>query len=225
MSITLIASASAGSPDQNTVTVGPINTTGANLIVLSVAKNQSGIVGAYTLTDTKSNTPIQLTPQSSSAQATVLYYYALPTVGSGHSWTLTTTGSAIFPTASVAAFSLLASSPFESETGAFSSSALSSFQPGSLTPAEDGALVISGVSFFTGTGLTVNSGFSSAFTDYAGNNLAGGIGWLIQGSKAAANPTWSITANFGQVCSTIAVFEPAPTVSGGFLLWPIEDDE
>lgn len=215
MEYTLIASASAGSSDQQNVTTPPIDTSGATFIALSITKFQPGIVDVYTLTDNKSNTPIILTPQENSNSTNVLYYYNIPIVGSGHTWTLNSTSGAIFPTLSVAAFSGSAASPFEAETGSFSNAVLNSIQPGSLTPAEDGCLIITGSTLFVGTGITIDSGFSKASTDYAGNNLGGGIGWLIQGTKAAVNPTWMTGVNVTGADATMAVFKPVPAASGG----------
>lgn len=214
MGYALIASASAGSSDQQNVTTPPINTTGATFIGLSITKFQPGIAG-FTLTDSKSNTPIILTPQDNSNSANVLYYYNIPIVGSGHTWTLNSTSGAIFPTLSVVAFSGSAASPFEAETGSFSNAVLNSIQPGPLTPAEDGCLIITGATLFVGTGITIDSGFSRASTDYAGNNLGGGIGWLIQGAKAAVNPTWMTGINVNGADATMAVFKPVPAVTGG----------
>src|SRR5271163_3787727 len=116
-----------------------INTTGANLLVMSTVQNGSG---GMTVSDSKGNTWVALTPQSQfSSDEACIFYVVNPTVGTGHTF------QSNFPNSATSSGGLIVTawsgadttSPFDVQngTGYFSSTA----QPGSVSPNANNELV------------------------------------------------------------------------------------
>src|SRR5262245_32762550 len=99
MAFTLIGSVSASSTNGNSVTTGSLDTTGANLVVVVFSSYQGGTI--VNVTDNKSNTYSNRTVYQFSGDSRVrLSYVASPSVGTGH--TFTVSGSGIYPALAVA---------------------------------------------------------------------------------------------------------------------------
>lgn len=205
MAIALVTNTGAGGTADG-VTTGSIDTTGANLIVGVVS--QVGTSGTYS--DSKGNTWTPLTQRvvSGSGAASQLHYVASPTVGSGH--TFSHSGTSVYPTVAVTAWSGAAASPFDQETGNSATSG-STIAPGSLTPSQDNCVVITGFQVDAVSYSSINGGFtaSDTVTYSAGNHEAGGMAYLIQTSAAAANPTWTFTGSSSYLSSPMASFKAA----------------
>jgi len=211
MAYALIDHTAAGSTDGNGVTTGAINTTGADLLVAVISDYSAG--GGVSFSDSKGNTWALLTQYNDGVAARVqIAYVKSPSVGSGH--TFTATNAFTFPSVCVAAFSGSdLSAPFDQQNGA-SNSSTTSQQPGSVTPSANNELLIAGVSFNGAfSGLSVNSSFTSLDSAaYAGGACLGSaLGYKIQTSAGAENPTWSWTGTAG-AAADIATFK---AVSGG----------
>lgn len=179
---------------QNGGSTSAIDTTGANLIVLTVPYYPL-LGGTPTVSDSKGNSWTALTLQANQG-AVRLYYCVSPIVGSGH--TFTATGTDIYATIDVLAFSGASASPYDQESGsAFDS-------PGSITPPQDGCLLVTASSNNGGT-TSVDSGFTGFTHDFTpGSHMGGGIAYLIQSAAAAVNPTWT---GSNAVC-VMASFKP-----------------
>src|SRR5216684_1966690 len=137
MAFSLIANTLKQTSDGSNVTTTAIDTTGANLIVLLTVDNAN-----HTPTDSKSNTWTGLTVKAVNTVNTRLWYSLGPTVGSGHTFTLT--GVSSLPCIAAAAYSgAKTSSAFDVENGSNPGSG-TSIQPGNVTPSQDGELVIYG---------------------------------------------------------------------------------
>lgn len=181
-----------------------IDTTGANLIVLHVSS-----ADANTVTDSKSNTWTALTSKTSgSGNIGRLYYCVNPTVGSGHTFSVTS----IVPTISVLAFSgVKTSSPFDVENGS-SCDSTGSCATGSITPSEDNELVVTGMSMGGAefTDYVADSGFTNLtyVPVVGGAHFGGGFAYKIQTTAVAVNPTWSGTSP-AWFAVTIASFKAA----------------
>jgi hypothetical protein len=210
MAFTKIASVDASSSNSgvSVVTAG-IDTTGANLIVVHVA-DYTGGSGDGALTDSKGNTWTGLTAATLAAEVRSRLYYSLSgTVGSGHTFTYTTTSGTSFPSIQVIA------SAFDQQSANTNASA-NSIQPGSLTPPSNDALFVTGLGLGTDVGGT--TGINSSFTfelsgDFVGGHAEGGyLAYLIQGTAGALNPTWSWTGLTKDV-TTMATF--TASVGGG----------
>lgn len=205
MAVSLVANvAIPGAP--NGGTSSSIDTTGATLLVIHVADADAV---ATTVSDSKGNTWTPLAARQNSVESQ-LYYCASPTVGSGH--TFTTSASSAFPAGQVLAFSGVDASPFDVQNG--NTTTDSTIQTGSVTPAEDGSLIVAGVGHVRGVSPTIGSGF--AVTDsnalYGGTYYGAGAAYLVQTTAAAINPTWTLDSS-GVLAATIAVF--APSAGGG----------
>ena len=213
MAITFVASVTRGGAAGGGTTAA-IDTTGASLIVISVGWNATAIV-PITVTDSKSNTwsPLSFSVRTDTREQ--LYICLSPTVGSGH--TFTVTGTAIYPAIIVTAFAGVAS--LQVDTGA--NGASSPIASGSITPAANGALILTArVSNAAATNTITPSGFTAITVAYAGGtNMGGAVGYLIQTTAAAVDATWTWTGTPTQNAVTTAVFlpvaAPAPTLVRG----------
>jgi hypothetical protein len=205
MAITAIAGTIAGSSGGGAaVTTGSIDTTGATLLVVAIGTYYTS---APVVSDSKSNTWTALTDRAGTNIHTRLYYCKSPTVGTGHTFT----GTNGYNSIAVYAFSGTDGSDAESENGATTASALS-LSTGSVTPTVNGSLLVSSVSGYYHVSMSINSSFTYQTINFgAGAYASTGLGYLVQGTAGAINPTWSWSE--GSDCAVaIAVFKPS---SGG----------
>lgn len=204
--IALVASAIAGaSPtsSDNAVTTA-IDTTGASLIVVGI--NYFLGAGSATLSDSKGNTWTALTLVSESTANGRLYYCVNPTVGSGHTFTLTASGAV---RASVAAMAFSNAGAFDQESS--SHAVAETRQPGSLTPSSSDSLFVTMLASQSNGGDSINAGFtlSETIADTA-SHLSLSVAYLVQESPAAVNPTWATNLGFAQVMAVgMATFDHA----------------
>lgn len=189
MAWALISNLASKSATGNGFTSSSIDTSGANLIVVYVASQQA--VAAPVLTDSKSNTWTSLTVRSSAGFARgQLFYCVNPTVGTGHTFTLTQTGSLC--SLCVEAWSGSNSSPFDVENGA-STSGAATLATGSITPNVNGELLITGFTHVALVSVTINLGFTISDQQILTGGVAYGsaMAYLVQNTAAAINPTWT----------------------------------
>ena len=212
MSIAVLAGTGvgAGSTDRNTVTTAAVDTTGADLIVAVVS--DFGTTRA-TFSDSKGNawTPLPTTQLGTSAACRI--FWTRPTsIGSGHTFTATQTNS--FPSINVLAFSGGATSPVDQQNGA-TFSAVTSAQPGSITPTENNELVVSALTSdnqalsLSASGMTVSSNVTQTT-----NCERGALAYVIQTTATAVNPTWSWTLSSNGALRS-ASFKAAAASGGG----------
>lgn len=199
----LIANVQGHSTDNNGFTTSSINTSGADLLVAVVSDAADG----STLSDSKSNTWTKLTPHTFGTNC-VIYYAKNATVGSGHTFTLG--GTATTPTLSVSAWSGSdTSAPFDQQNGAVAAGA-TSLQTGSVTPTTGNQLIIAGLTGDANVTRAIDSGFT--ILDQVGHSgfgfSAAAHAYLIQGTAAAVNPTWSWTGSENTEAA-IATFKAA----------------
>jgi hypothetical protein len=176
---------------KTTGTSAGINTSAANLIVaVSMADSASPAP-----TDSNGNTWTSLTVRPSGGALTQcrLHYVLNPTVGSGHTFSISS--GEVY----ITAFSGVAS--YDQESGS------SAVQPGAITPAADNALLVAGVRSPTDV-TAVDSGFTLQEADTGGFPLGGGIAYLIQGAAASVNPTF--TVGVGDKATAMASFLATP---------------
>jgi hypothetical protein len=195
------------------VTTDPIDTTGGDLIVACASWYAGGTAGS--LSSSKGGAPTALTLRTGGGTSVRLYYWSSPAVGVGH--TFTYTGGNNYPVLTVHVFSGAHAAPFVVENGAIGAS------PGTVTPTENGSLIIAGRVIGEGSITGINQGFTKLSDNFlAGQHMAGGQAYLIQGAVAAVNPTWTDTLAAGGA-SAIAVFRPAVAASV-FRHWWIAQD-
>lgn len=196
-------------------TSSSINTTGANFLVLAVSYG----ISVISVSDSKSNTWTPLTEYGTVSTAfNRIYYVENPTVGSGH--TFTVTGTNTFPGVAVDAWAgALTSSVFDQQNGNANAASVTSIQPGSVTPGSNDQLVVTTMTNFgdpSNSSRSINGGFtiSGQVGNPSGTNYPVALAYLVQTSAAAANPTWSWSA--GNPCATaIATFKPSVGGDGG----------
>lgn len=215
MAIALVVKAAAGSTNSGaSVTTSGVDTTGASLLVAMV----SALGGAtdYSLTDSKSNTWTPLTAYGTTNAHARIFYCAGGTVGSGHTFTVTSTSGTAFPSVGVLAFSGTAASPLDTSTGNTALSA-GSIAPGSISPSEDNEVV---VVTLAAPGTTPSLGITGGFGGgdevefLSSNHIKLVDAFLIQTTAAAANPTWSWTSVGRNCASAIACFKAAAAGGG-----------
>ena len=197
---TLLASTIKANADGNSVTTDAIDTTGATLIVIVEASNNSH----PTPTESTGANTVNLAVTGGSTPQCSIYYINPGT----H-----TSATHKFTASAVNAFPVLAVFAYSGGIGTLDKTANSgpdgsgsTIQPGSITPSQNGCLIVSGMRFSTGTSATVNSGFSTPLSATA-FSVGGSGAYLIQGTAAAINPTWTQTSS-GNCMSAIADFKP-----------------
>ena len=171
----LIASQSAGSADSLTVTTSAMDSTGANFCWASFV--ELTIAGAFS--DSKANSWTEKTKYTSTTVATFsirTFYVANPTVGSGHTVTVSGGGSAGFYTVNFRCYSGVANAPFDTQNGGTSALSQTSYQVPSVSPSATTNLCIVSMTnaYAAPTGVSINSSFTdeSAVTESAGNHFA-----------------------------------------------------
>ncbi len=212
MTFSLIANTETGGGSG--FTSDPVNTTGADLIVVSVGYAQGT---SPSVSDNKGNTYTPLTVRTGTSWSHRLYYCggpSTPVVGAGH--TFTVSGSGILAFMAVQAWSgSHLTSVLDAETGA-GSGAASTLQPGSITPSQNNELIVTGVVSDTGGLPSVDLGFSISDSEAAvgGSFAAGAFAYLVQTSAAAVNPTWTF-GGANDDATSMAAFKAAAVGGGG----------
>lgn len=185
-----------------------INTTGATLIVV-IYTNSNGSVDFST--DSAGNTWTKLTPKNAPGLNVdvAIFYKISPSTSASHTFTLPTSN---FPAAAIMAFS--GGTPVFDKQAAGNTSSTTTATPGSVTPTDNGALIVTGAGVeidFTGA---VDSGFTMGpFANFnAGVAWAVGGAWLSQGTSGAVNPGISL-ANVIEWADVAAVFSDSGAAS------------
>jgi hypothetical protein len=214
MAIALVASTQTAG--QNGNTSAGITTTGATLFVAKLSRNG---FNAATLSDSKGNTWILIAEFYDTNNVKCgIYYCANPTTDAAQ--TFTVGGTSVSASLSVSAWSgTEIVSVLDTSAGANGGSS-STRQPGSVTPASNGSLIISAFAAEAASSLSIDSGFTKL--EETAHNLPTNygptaIGYLIQGTAGAINPTWTLAAGAGYNVSSIAVFKPAAGGGGATL--------
>jgi len=205
--ITLITHVGAQSSNGgNSVTTGSVDTSGANLLVCATI---AGTSTPNTPTDAKGNTWTGLTAyHPTGGSVFVKMWYSVPTtVGSGETFSFSQ--SSTFPSIFCGAWSNSIASPFDVENGNGTTS--SPVQPGSITPSANNYLVVTSAYSNAATGAPTVSGGSVTLLDSAalsgGNAYGGGLGYVVQTTATAVNPTWASTGSPSEMASGIASFK------------------
>jgi hypothetical protein len=190
---------------------GTLDTTGANLIVIFISDFQS----SWSVSDSKSNTYTKLTATSAPWRC-CLAYCLNPTVGSGHTFTVTGGYNQRY----VAAFSGVGAGGFDKDSRVTAPGSQSTLQQSSLTPAADDSLIVAG--WGGGYGVpTVNlNSVDSGFTvlGKVSNYYAAALAYKVQTAAGAESPTGSMSAANANFAAAMAVF--AGSAGGGAVAAP-----
>lgn len=210
--ISLVTHASASSGDSVSVTTVAKNTTGSTLIVVGCVGGQgSGDLGVI---DSSLNTWTKLTVRSGGGLGVATYYSANPTTSAAQTFTCSNGVVFTYPSIYMTAFSgTLTASVFDAENG-YNGGSNSPQQTGAVTPAGDGEVFVTAAWLNNqSSAASLDSGFtvSDSLIQVPGFAYGGAMGYLIQGTGALVNPTWT-GGGADLVAAEIAAFKPA---SGG----------
>lgn len=175
-----------GTIGTDVVTTDAINTSGADILVVSLGCYQGDSTTG--LSDSKSNTWTLVLRRTATNRQSAMWYAKAPTVGTNHTFTFTNVGG-VESTVMAAAFSGAdQTSPKDQENGGSGLSGTSQ-QTGSVTPTQDNELLYTSL-YGLDQSPAIDSGFSildSALSSQGSMSHA----YKIQTSAGAENPTWS----------------------------------
>lgn len=214
--IALVTSDLSGGTGASAISAS-INTTGATALLV-FASWYSGGGSTATISDSKSNTWTCRTPQDTGIVKTEICYAsnASPTVGSGHTFQVTTT--AAFPSVGVMAFSgVLTPNPQDTESGASTVNAIT-LANGSITPGTASSVIVSGLSWNPNNpaeSATIDNSatISNQISYSAGVFFAAAIAYKLNVS-GATNLTWTLGATGGATAIVASFFKPAAAATG-----------
>lgn len=201
MAYSLIGNIAAASTDQNAITTGSLNTTGADLIVV-VCTIWTQFSTAALLTDSKGNTWTGHTTRNANNVQVRIWHCQAPTVGTGHTFTIPSWGGgAGRPSIAVLVFSGSTASPFDQESGDTGDNFPSSSDTTpTVVPTTDNQVVVVGIAVKLDNvsepnPTAIGGGFT--LTDHiianAGLNVGIGAAYLVQTTAAAAAPVWTVS--------------------------------
>ena len=215
--VQLISHAAVAGTAGSNVTTAAINTTGATLLVVAVASNAGvAVTSVSDLVGGLSNTWNQLTSYKPSTNTRITLFYSVPThTGASHTFTSTNPTTTDAAVAVCAFLGTAASSPFDVQSGSAAEGTLT-VQPGSITPAVNGEVLVTAVGSLGDTAATIAGGFlKTNYSQTVGGNAWGlAMGYMVQITAGAANPTWSVTTGSSLVAA-IASFKPFVAAAGG----------
>ena len=190
-----------------TATTPPINTVGANFIVIACGW---GGAAAMTPTDSKGNSWTPLTEYSLTQTNIQFFYCFSPTTDPNHTFVLTNGIGSTFPILAVQAWSGVRA--FDMESGGTGGPSTQPVPSGPITPSNNGSLLISAEVSINSAASTVDSGFTiTDTTPNVGHGFGIAMSYLIQGAAATVNPTWTGTGTAIQVAAA-AAFTPADVI-------------
>lgn len=183
---------------QTTCTTPAVNMTGATLLTMSVSSFGSQNNGVPS--DSSNNIwygPLFVCNGActGSTSAAKLYYAPNATVSASQTFTYTRSPTD-FSSVAVEGFSNVSMTAPAAQFSSFgSATTATSVQPGSITPATNGQVVVSNLFAPSSTvSIAVDSGFTITNSNVNISNMTGyGMAYLVQGVAAAVNPTWSWT--------------------------------
>jgi hypothetical protein len=202
-----------------------IDTTNAgpdNLLVIGLAAHElvNPMCGGQPPTDNKGNvyTPLGKTVSQGSAVNVQMFYKANGVVGTGH--TISCAGVDTYPVSIFAAYKPADPSQTVVEAGNSSANPATSIQPGSVTPNQANALVLTtlGTSVLAGVNHSIGSNFHivndvpGQHIGAFGGNIGGSMAALTIGTPAAVNPTWTWSSQTEIPATRIAVFNTVSNV-------------
>lgn len=208
MAFSTVASTIA-QPGSGGGTTSGIDTTGADLIVFGACT----FSGADDIdSDSEGNTWTPLNNVGPDNDINVRSNYVVsPNVGASHTFTYTESNS--FPTLIPTAWSGVdTADALEAQAAGAQNNGVESIQPGSITPANDGVLILTFISFENDPGnISVDSGFTilESLPGAGGVAVAGAVAYLIQSSAASVNPTWSWDGGTVDAATSMVAFNPA----------------
>lgn len=186
-------------------TSSAINTTGATFLIA-----EHSHFGGSTFSDSKSNTWTLLRTGNTGSHTLDFYIATNPTVGSGHTFTVTNG----FASACIIAMSGLNAAFDRTNTPANATGSGTSVATAAFTPKYDNSVIFAALLSGTGSAQSINGTFAitDALTGTA-NAEGGGLAWMQQGTASSVTPTWSWTTANAAVIECL-VFATSPSGGG-----------
>lgn len=186
----VVATCYAGSTTGINVTTSTANSTGADYGFAVVNSLSAG--DGPVLTDNKGNKWEVIDTMTETWVESTTYECKNPRTGSGHTLTATSDGK------SPSVFAIFTSGVRRNATHTDQSSSAhsdptSTKQPGSITPSENNCLVLTTCLCGATGSLSVNESYTANALgmNASGNHIGGGLGYKIQTTATATNPTWT----------------------------------
>lgn len=200
MPIALVSKVTAAGLDG--ATTASIDTTGATLLVIAVSYG-----AAITVSDSKGNTWTALTERNATSFQHRIYYVANPTVGTGH--TFTVSGSSVAAAFSASAWSgVVTTSPFDTQQGGVATTAtVAGIGSANLVPSEANELIFASVGFLDSvSGFGANTGFT--LVDHvnfsSGSNYGFGAVYQVQTTATTISNATVVSQWTGSTTAAVA---------------------
>lgn len=191
----------------DTTSGSPINTTGANLLVVVLANFGASAVTGITVSDNKGNSTWAVCGLNATAgnANTAIWYQKNPTVGTGH--TFTVSGDS-FGTIQAAAFSGADTTAPCDHTNQSGATGATTVQAGSITPTSPNKIVFAvvGTDSHAGTSWTIGSSYSIIDNNAGGGNMQMADAFFT--TTSATNPLWTYGTSIS-MSANIASFKAA----------------
>ncbi len=182
------------------VTSPAIDSSGADLLLVPLYLCAAAFT---TQPDSKGNNYTDLTRRDAGSGYSAYQTYSVGglVLGSGH----TASNSVGYSRVGLIAVAGAHATPLDGESGNRTLAApTTSIQPGSLTPSEDGCLIVTTITCVGGGTITPPAGFTVIVNESDTCALA----YMIQGTAAPINPTWAWPTSVDCAC-TMTVWKPA----------------
>jgi hypothetical protein len=193
------------------VTTVGINTSTSNFLVAYVSR----LTGSTpTISDSNSNTWIQLTSEDSGVVAIDTYYVDPSSIVVSASQTFTIAGAGAFACGAVMAFSGVKSSPFDKQDQGTATSGTAQVATG-FSPTNNNSLVVAGVGLpgsFTVTSIDQSFVLDQNVGGSPGNAFGVGCAYLIQTTSTFSQPTFTLGDNTQPWSTELASFNASTGV-------------
>lgn len=184
------------------VTISAIDTTGATILIFRTSFYAGLGVTSVNITDNKGNgTATNLTVYKGAHTASQISYKLSPTVGAGHTFTVTAVGGTIYAAAFCVSTST-ALTAFDSTDNGLGGAA-ATCQTGAISPGAGTHMVVGMMAQENGGIPTVDSGMiiDGSVAYASGTNIGVGGAHLYQAVGASINPTFSSASATESSCS------------------------
>lgn len=196
MAFSIISSVTAQTSNNNDVTTGGIDTTGADLIILGVVNAVAA--AANVISDSKSNTWITVPPGDHATSAVRLqtYYAKSPTVGTGHTFAASTVTNSLPCLFVIAVSGAHLTAPLDQDAGNVEQASANTLLAGSNDPTNADELMVAIIGLNNGhSGMGIDSGYTVELSNPSIVGFGGALAWKINTTGAAENPAFTWTVN------------------------------
>ncbi len=217
-----IKQAANGAP--TTVTTDPIDTTGLDTIIIGVSDYPAGTPDGTWIVDTSSGGSNSFGQLSGAAAVGTtntrvrLYYCRGCQVGTGHTFTYTqpATSLAVYATIMVLACGQGNQSSLTDQQNGSTTGGAGSISTGSITPSENGELIVTVVASLDSGTVTVPSGYTlgDRASYAAGIAIGGALAYKIQTTATATSPSWTFSTS-SEGSAGVGSFKAASPSGGG----------